>query len=96
MNLTTLILSVSLSATPAVTSERPVWAGAIQPGGDVVVVAAVTGGLGVRTATASTLVAGDAAAPLGAVRHRRADIACHRGRLHADLTAGHQPHIAAD
>ncbi|MEI6224771.1 MAG: hypothetical protein WCS72_08450 [Deltaproteobacteria bacterium] len=66
MNLTTLILSVSLSATPAVTSERPVWAGAIQPGGDVVVVAAVTGGLGVRTATASTLVAGDAAAPLGA------------------------------
>jgi hypothetical protein len=66
MNFLALALAMTLSATPTVSEERPLWAGPIQPGSDSILVGAVPGGLGVRSATASTTVAGDARSALGA------------------------------
>ena len=66
MNLTALLLAASLGATPTLSDERPLWAGSLRTTSEVVLVAAVPGGLGIRSAAASVLVAGDASAALGA------------------------------
>jgi len=66
MTFTALLLSTTLGIAPSLADERPIWAGSLQPTSDVLIVASVPGGLGVRSATATMLAAGDATAPLGA------------------------------
>ncbi len=66
MNVTALVLVASLGAAPSLSDERPLWAGSFRPTSEVLLVAAVPGGLGVRSSSATTVIAGAAANALGA------------------------------
>jgi hypothetical protein len=66
MNFTALLIAASLGAAPSLSDERPLWAGSFQPTSEVVLVANVPGGLGVRSATATVLIGVAATNALGA------------------------------
>jgi len=63
---TAILLAAVLAATPTLVDERPLWAGSFRPAAEVVLVAAVPGGLGARSATSTVVIPGDVSAALGA------------------------------
>ena len=61
-----ILLAASIAASPSLAEERPLWTGSFQPNAKPVLVSAVAGGIGVRSAAAAVVIAGDATAALGA------------------------------